>query len=55
MKPAYRGSDDVLSKLCDGIAGQILQIGGNETIGYGFVKMSDNIAKTLKTTGGQND
>lgn len=55
MKPAYRGSDDVLSKLYTGITGQILQIGGNETIGYGFAKMSNNIAKTLKTTGGQND
>ncbi len=54
MKPAYRESNDVMSTLNNGIAGQILQIGGNETIGYGFVKMSNNIALTMKTAGGQN-
>ncbi|KAB2833788.1 MAG: type III-B CRISPR module RAMP protein Cmr4 [Candidatus Brocadia sp.] len=54
MKPAYRESNDVMSTLNNGIAGQILQVGGNETIGYGFVKMSNNIAPTLKSTGGQN-
>ncbi|MCC7211881.1 MAG: type III-B CRISPR module RAMP protein Cmr4 [Candidatus Brocadia sp.] len=54
MKPAYRESNGVMSALNNGIAGQILQIGGNETIGYGFVKTSNNIAPTLKTAGGQN-
>ncbi|KKO18866.1 MAG: type III-B CRISPR module RAMP protein Cmr4 [Candidatus Brocadia sp.] len=51
MKPAYRGSDDVMLKLCAKIAGRILQIGGNETIGYGFVKMSHNIAQTPNPVG----
>lgn len=54
MKPAYRGSDEIMNMVYSKISGQILQIGGNETIGYGFVKVSNNIAETFTPAGGHN-
>lgn len=54
MKPAYRGSEDVVRILSNKVSGQIMQIGGNETIGYGFVNVSKDIAQALKTAGVQN-
>jgi len=43
MKSTYKGNE-AISKLVSGISGCLLQIGGNETIGYGFVKMSKNLS-----------
>ncbi len=45
MKPTYR--DDgatLLNAFVAKVQDEIFQIGGNETIGYGFVKMSANLA-----------
>jgi CRISPR-associated protein Cmr4 len=56
MRPAYRddkGLMEALTNSANGIGNQIIQIGGNETIGYGFVKFSDNLARTLSTLQGQ--
>lgn len=42
MKPTFKGNK-AIDHLESGIKKKIIQIGGNETIGYGLVKMSDNI------------
>ncbi|MBU1486875.1 type III-B CRISPR module RAMP protein Cmr4 [bacterium] len=42
MKPAFKGNE-AIGHLETGISKKILQLGGNETIGYGLVRMSDNI------------
>ncbi len=53
MRPTYRDHDgglmEALANGTNGIGNQIIQIGGNETIGYGFVKFSDNLAPTLSS------
>ncbi|MFH1897525.1 MAG: type III-B CRISPR module RAMP protein Cmr4 [Candidatus Desantisbacteria bacterium] len=46
MKPTFKGNESI-TNLEKGINGQILQIGGNETIGYGLVKMSGNLTESL--------
>ncbi|MEW6007107.1 MAG: type III-B CRISPR module RAMP protein Cmr4 [bacterium] len=54
MKSAYK-DNDAISKLESEIAGQVLQIGGNETIGYGMVKWSNDLIPEIapkKTQGG---
>lgn len=44
MKPAYRcaqpGGNDVMATLIQTIGNEIIQLGGNETVGYGFVKVA---------------
>ncbi|NUO10018.1 MAG: type III-B CRISPR module RAMP protein Cmr4 [Candidatus Brocadia sp.] len=51
MKPAFKGNT-AITNLESGINGQVLQIGGNETIGYGLVRMSANRAGELRKKGG---
>lgn len=48
MKPAFKGND-AITNLDAGINEKVLQIGGNETIGYGIVKMSNDLSASLKT------
>ncbi|MDI6808645.1 MAG: type III-B CRISPR module RAMP protein Cmr4 [Candidatus Eisenbacteria bacterium] len=43
MTPTYR-DNGVIADLAEHTSTQIMQIGGNETIGYGFVRMSANLA-----------
>ncbi|MBT9174941.1 MAG: hypothetical protein DDT22_00607 [candidate division WS2 bacterium] len=50
MKSAFNGNQEVIGKLVSGLSGNILQIGGNETIGYGFVRMSENLVNTFTNT-----
>jgi CRISPR-associated protein Cmr4 len=54
MLPAYKEDTSIDGLHNGGIAGEILQIGGNETIGYGIVKMSNDLSASLKAiTGAQ--
>jgi CRISPR-associated protein Cmr4 len=56
MLPAYGDNEGLMQGLAEGangIGNQIIQIGGNETIGYGFVKFSNNLAPTLGSLFGQ--
>jgi CRISPR-associated protein Cmr4 len=46
MLPTFTGSE-VTKTLRDGIANATVQIGGNETIGYGFVKFSSDLSEKL--------
>ncbi|MBI5207097.1 MAG: type III-B CRISPR module RAMP protein Cmr4 [Candidatus Firestonebacteria bacterium] len=46
MTPAYK-ENPAINDLINGIKNQILQLGGNETIGYGLVKMSGNLSASL--------
>jgi len=46
MKPAFKGNT-AITTLSSNINNCIMQIGGNETIGYGFVKMSGDLSQTL--------
>lgn len=43
MKSTFSGNERVIENLVGGLSGNVLQIGGNETIGYGFVRMSENL------------
>lgn len=38
------GKDTLIDILNRGIAGKVLQIGGNETVGHGLIKMSPNLS-----------
>lgn len=52
MLPTYRVNESII-KLTGGIAGQIIQIGGNETIGYGLVGISKEMTVILSKIGGK--
>ncbi|MEW6601438.1 MAG: type III-B CRISPR module RAMP protein Cmr4 [Nitrospirota bacterium] len=47
MKPAFKGNA-AIATLSLNINNCIMQIGGNETIGYGFVKMSSDLAPAFR-------
>jgi CRISPR-associated protein Cmr4 len=48
LKSTFKGNE-AITKMKEGINGCILQIGGNETIGYGFVKMSNDLSNSWQT------
>jgi CRISPR-associated protein Cmr4 len=54
MLPAYKGNTSIDGLRNGGIAGEVLQIGGNETIGYGIVKMSKDLTPTFNSTAAKN-
>lgn len=47
MKSTFDGNQEVIAELVGGLSEKVLQIGGNETIGYGFVKMSKNLSEEV--------
>lgn len=54
MKSAYKGNTSINGLRNNGINEEVLQIGGNETIGYGIVKMSNDLTAQLEPiSGGQ--
>ena len=54
MLPAYRGNT-AIDNLETGVNGEVLQIGGNETIGYGIVKWSNELTDALGTRATQGN
>lgn len=52
MKTVYRAAagQSVLETMVKAIGNEIIQIGGNETVGHGFVQMSSDLARSLPAT-----